>query len=425
MTKTTADLSSVPTSEQELMLLLQSNPEIAQRFTEMYSKSAKKLYVDKKHTSAISQYLSTADKYRKGKFYTHITVNGKRRTVEKKTEEELYEYLYDYYKNEEEQPKTYDEVFRLLMAEKDKNGIKAATILEYSRINGHLAQNIRNKVIAYITEEELKDWLMHIYLKEKNPKKEALKKMIQLINAVFEFGLENQYCFNNPAKRIHWKSYAKYCDFSSKPKEEKSFSVTQLEQLRAYCLKDIKNPHAIMMLVSMETGMRVGELPVLRKDDIDLESGFIHVHRQQVRIPKTQKEDLYFTEVPYCKNEKDNPQDGRLVPITRKCEEALKIALAMPGDSEYVFHYADGRPALKDSYLHYLRRVCARLHIPISNNHAMRIAFNDRLIRKGVDIIDRSQVLGHTPETNERHYSYSDKRTAENVKKKLNAIESE
>ena len=172
----------------------------------------------------------------------------------------------------------------------------------------------------------------------------------------------------------------------------------------------------------METGMRAGELAALRKEDIV--DGFIYVHRQQIRIPKSDyNEKIYFTEVPYTKNERANPKGGRPVPITERCREALVIAFALEGESEYLFHNADGNPIQKDSYEQYLRKVCLKLGINTSNNHAFRVAFNARLIEAGVDGIDRCLVLGHSMQTNERHYSFSDKRRAESVKNKLKNIE--
>lgn len=64
----------------------------------------------------------------------------------------------------------------------------------------------------------------------------------------------------------------------------------------------------------------------------------------------------------------------------------------------------------------------ARHGISISNNHAFRVAFNARLIEAGVDGNERCLVLGHSMQTNERHYSFSDKRRINDVKNKLSGL---
>jgi len=176
------------------------------------------------------------------------------------------------------------------------------------------------------------------------------------------------------------------------------------------------------MLVAIETGMRVGELTALKKSDI--RDGFIYVHRQQIKVPKTDANDkIHFEEVNYTKNERANPKGGRLIPITKECQRALDIAFSLQGESEYVFHHPDGRAVLKDSYEYYLRRRCKALGINTRNNHAFRVAFNARLIEAGVAGNERCLVLGHSMQTNERHYSFSDRRRAEDVKNKLDGID--
>ena len=110
-----------------------------------------------------------------------------------------------------------------------------------------------------------------------------------------------------------------------------------------------------------------------------------------------------------------------LLPISDECRKVLDIALALPGESEYVFHHPDGSQVQKDCYGRYLSRVCKRLGISTTHNHAFRVAFNAKLIAAGVDGNERCLVLGHSMQTNERHYSFGDKRRIEDVKNKLNS----
>ncbi|MCR4557133.1 MAG: hypothetical protein K5779_04850, partial [Saccharofermentans sp.] len=94
--------------------------------------------------------------------------------------------------------------------------------------------------------------------------------------------------------------------------------------------------------------------------------------------------------------------------------------IRLPGDSEFVFHHPNGEPVIKDSYEYYLRRRCKSLGIKISHNHAFRVAFNARLIEAGVDGNERCLVLGHSMQTNERHYLFSDRIKVEDVRSSTN-----
>ena len=407
-------------SDQEMMVLLLRNPELAQRLLTMTNSEVKKHYVDQRHKQKLSQ-LKTKNPARNGYWCTHIYVNGKRKEVERATVDKLYDFLFDFYQGQENRNKTYEDIFSLFIESKREFGRSELTIKDYQRYHGFLPESIKHKDIALITEDEIRKWFVMDFL-TKTPKKEAMKKMLQLIQAVFTLAMDQGFCFANPAKRIYAKDYFKFCDLSTKSNEEKSFSSEDLDKLRTYCLKDKKNPHAVMMLLAMETGMRVGELAALKKEDI--EDGFLHVHRQQV-IQFDSEDDTkrHWEDVEYTKNERTNPKGGRLVPITARCQSVLNIALELPGDSDYVFHHPDGRPLLKDSYLYYLRRRCKALGIKISHNHAFRVAYNAKLIEAGVDGNERCLVLGHSMQTNERHYSFSDRRKAEDVKNKLNELE--
>ncbi|MBR3277899.1 MAG: tyrosine-type recombinase/integrase [Lachnospiraceae bacterium] len=171
-----------------------------------------------------------------------------------------------------------------------------------------------------------------------------------------------------------------------------------------------------MILFSMETGMRAGELASVKTNDI--KDRFIHVHSQQ-RKAKDSSDHLEFEDINHTKDERQHPHDGRYIPITKACSSAITHADKLPGESIYLFHDASGRPITKDSYARYLHRLCNRLGTNATNNHAFRIAFNSRLIGLGLDAADRSLIIGHRVQTNENNYSVSDRRQLEQIKNRL------
>ena len=407
------------TKADEIMVLLKRSPEIAEWLLNMKSIQAKKLYVKAKHKQKIA-CINSNYKYHKGYWYTHIYVNGKRKAVQKPTEDKLYEFLFNFYQEQDDKKKTFDEAFDRFIESKRDRGRSELTLKEYRRYHKLIPQSIKKKDIALITEDELRKWFVKDFL-SRTPKKEAMKKMLQQIRAVFTFGIRKGYCFSNPALNILAEDYYKFCNLSMRSNEQRSFSEEEIEKLRTYCLNDRKNPHAPMMLVAMETGMRLGELAALKKSDVS--DDYIWVHRQQVVVFEDERcRNRQIKDLEYTKNEKENPKGGRLIPITDNCRTALQMADEIPGESEYVFHHPNGKPIVKDSYEYYLRRRCKALGIGISHNHAFRVAFNARLIEAGVDCNERCLVLGHSMQTNERHYSFSDRRKVEDVKNKLNRL---
>ena len=403
-----------PTLRDDLVLLLQSSdPDNAS--VQGMIKKAKRNYVNSHHPRKISQ-IHSQNKYKDGKWKTYIYVDGERKVVEADTENDLYNWLYDYYKSLDGSFKTFEEVFLMLKEHKRRIGRAVQTLSEDERHFYHIDEKIRKKMIREVTEEEIRDWIVLSYLPGK-PKVESLKKTLQLIKAVFNYGREKRWCEDNPAEFVRYTDYAGHCDLETRSNEERSFSEEELDLLRKHALKNQSNPHAVTMLIAMETGMRAGELAALRKSDIL--DGFLHVHSQQLLNWHT--ESRTHVDIGYTKDQRMRPRGGRYVPVTPACAQALRIAENLPGESDYVLHDKEGRAILKDSYMQYLRRTCKRLGIPITHNHAFRVAFNARLISDNIDGNDRCLILGHSMQTNERHYSFGDQRRLNSIRKKLSS----
>ena len=376
---------------------------------------AKQTYVDSHHHLTIFQ-MHSSNKYKNGNWKTYVYQDGKRKEVIRKTKEDLYAYLYDFYKIQESAPTSFADAFRMLMEHKKTElGRSSNTVNDDTRYFSYLSESLKRKPLVDVQEDDLRRWLVSNYLPTK-PKEAALRKMLQIINQTFKFGLVRKLCMSNAAEYIIADDYIKYCDLSKKADEERAFSREELIALANSALKTPKNPRSLMLLMAKESGMRVGELAAFHKSDV--KDGFLHVHRQQVRIERNGHQE--YCEVGYTKDERKHPHGGRYIPITRECEMIIALAEQLEGESVYLFHDKMGNAIVKDSYEHNLRRRCERLGIETSNNHAFRVAFNSRLIELGLSAADRALILGHAVQTNEHHYSVSDKRRLDEIRQKLN-----
>ena len=347
-----------------------------------------------------------ASGYKKNKWKTYIFEDGKRKEILKKTESELYEWLFQHYDALDNRPKTLKDIFTLYNEYKrDCLGRTEKTLYEDRRTFGYIDESLQNKPFLEITDEDLRKWIIKSYLPKK-PTVSALRKQFQILNQIFEYAIRKKLCFDNPMKYISIRDYIKGCDIRRKKNEEKEFSEEELARIAADAIKEPLNPRALMALMAKETGLRSGELAALHKSDI--KGNYIHVHRQQRKDKEDGQSQLFF-ELSYTKEERMNPHDGRYVPITEECRKAIDLALMLPGESEYLFH-DKGKMVSKDSYLQNLKRRCRRLGIQTTNNHAFRMAFNLRMINLGLSSADRALILGHEVQTNEAHYSLTDKR---------------
>lgn len=77
--------------------------------------------------------------------------------------------------------------------------------------------------------------------------------------------------------------------------------------------------------------------------------------------------------------------------------------------SEWVFAKEDGTWTTTAAYYESLYKICVtKLKLNLSNNHAFRIALNSYvLIPMGIEAPERARILGHSVETNLKHYTFS------------------
>lgn len=392
----------------ELMIILGCDAENAQRFSNMVTE-LRESYIAKNHPYAITKIASGS---KAGKYKTYI---GKpRKEIVRNTKKQLISYLSKYYTDLEAKKHTFGSLLESMLSDiitEDNRAPKTSSTYKYDLMY-LLPQEFFKRPINSITESELKT-VIAAQTKQISIKPTRLRKCIQEINRVFNYGIRNHICLNNPALNIDPNRYLSNCDTTIKTAEEKEFSVEEIESIRSIMLASASNPRALIALMAIETGMRRAELCALHWDDI--EENFIHIHRQQLDDSPNSKKHY---EVQYTKDEREHPHDGRRFPITPAIREVLELAKELKGASEYVFHDGDSW-VLVDGYTHFLSRKCRSLGITTTNNHAFRISLNNKFIQLGLSADERSLLLGHSVEVNERHYSKIDSRRLNVISEKL------
>ena len=121
-------------------------------------KAAQRKYVNERHTRKIYPLTSGP---KKGRWKTYVYIDGKRKEIAGKTEDDVYESLYKHYSSLEESPKTLSDVFELLKDRKlNELARSEKTIREDVRLFNHLSESLRNKDLVEITESDIRKWLI-------------------------------------------------------------------------------------------------------------------------------------------------------------------------------------------------------------------------------------------------------------------------
>ena len=157
------------------------------------------------------------------------------------------------------------------------------------------------------------------------------------------------------------------------------------DQLAAFLNEAKRTGTFELYYIDLATGLRRGELLGLKWQDVDLDSGVIHVRRQVGRIDGKVQEAPLKTKNAY-----------RNISIGADAISILREKKKQDGGrSEYVFPSPTGGPMSPDSVPKMLHRVLERAGLPELRFHDLRHTFATLALQNGVDIKTVSGMLGH------------------------------
>ena len=258
------------------------------------------------------------------------------------------------------------------LEEDDSNGLIAMFIaakriegcsektLKYYQTTIDAMVNSLEKNVRHILTEDLRSYLTN-YQEKHQSSRVTIDNIRRILSSFFSWLEDEDYIIKSPVRRIHKVKTA------SSIKE--TYSDEDLEKMRDNC-EEIRDLAMIDMLAS--TGMRVGEMVLLNRDDIDFSE------RECKVFGKGDKERVVYF-------------DAR-----------AKLHL-----QEYLGSRTDNNPALFVTFRaphhrlqiggieHRLRELGKRLNIPKVHPHKFRRTLATVAIDKGMPIEQLQQLLGH------------------------------
>lgn len=170
-------------------------------------------------------------------------------------------------------------------------------------------------------------------------------------------------------------------------------SYAEENTLCAYILNN-RTPETIGILLSLYTGLRVGEICGLRWEDIDLDEGVLHVRRTVQRLRNLESEGpRTYIAVTAPKSSSSR----RTIPLP---EDVTAILTAMPVNRVgWFLTDSDTRIMEPRRMQHQFRRIQQELGLAPTNFHTLRHTFATRCVELEFDAKALSEVLGHSTVT--------------------------
>lgn len=209
----------------------------------------------------------------------------------------------------------------------------------------------------------------------------TISKIYGMVNSAFNKAVRLKFINFNPLsdKDIIIKPKSK-----KQTKKVEALSIEQQKQLLDILeTDDIKYKH--IMLLGLNTGMRIGEILALKKSDID--NNYIHITRTLTR-DINDKIIIGTTTKTYA--------GQRDIPITKSLKNLIdKIKSEQPiNDLELLFIEKDKviPPNVVNTYF---KRLCLKYNIGDTNFHMLRHTYATRCIEAGMSAPVLQKLLGH------------------------------
>lgn len=260
--------------------------------------------------------------------------------------------------------------------------VKKSTLYKYELlIQNHIKPVLGKKKIIELTSIELNTFVSQKLYSGRIKKSSGLsssyvRTLAIILNSIMKYAMQENII---PHKEINISK-------PSIPKKELMIlNKNEQRKLELYLLTNL-NEKNLAIIISLYTGLRIGEVCALRWDDIDLDNHTIKIRHSIIRV--SAKESSYLI--------LDKPKtlsSSRVIPIV----DTLYQLLYQYKKDKDIFVISGTTEFMKPRTLEYhFKQTLKKCELKEVNYHALRHTFATNCIQMGVDVKSLSEILGHS-----------------------------
>lgn len=170
--------------------------------------------------------------------------------------------------------------------------------------------------------------------------------------------------------------------------EVEVFNDKDRKEMEKYCIQS-KEIRDLGVLISLYTGLRIGEVCALKWSDIDFEKKYIKVNHTLQRVYVNKRETKVLYDRPKTK------KSIRKIPMAKVLYEKLKEISKNYDNEAFVLTGSTKRYYEPLGYRYIYRKILKKCDIEYKRYHQLRHTFATRCIKVGMDVKSLSEVLGH------------------------------
>lgn len=258
-----------------------------------------------------------------------------------------------------------------------KPRIKESTYSNYTfKMNKYLRKEFGEKSLYELLSYDMNKYVEKLQLKFSS---KTIRDIMTVLKSILRYA-ERKY-------DIDFK-----LDLISSPllykKEVEIFNDRDKKKLEKYLLasSDIKS---LGILISLFSGMRIGEICSLKWSDIDFDKNIINVNHTLQRVYLGKKDTKVVITVPKTK------KSIRKIPLSKVLSNKLKPISKEYPKNAFVLTGLEDKFVEPLGYRYTYKIILNACHISYKKFHCLRHTFATKCVAVGMDIKSLSEVLGH------------------------------
>lgn len=261
--------------------------------------------------------------------------------------------------------------------------IKQSTLLKYKHLlETHILPYFKNVSITCIDTILINNTMMQIYEEHKDHLAySTFRSIFYLIRTVTSYGVAMGY---------YDQLYYNFRIVDRSAEKEIQILTPYQEQMILRQITFFNKPNHLGILLSLCTGLRLGEVCSLKVEDIDFDAKIIRVNKtvQRLTVPETGKTELIVTDP------KSN-HSNRQIPLSDFLNDILiSYNIDRYNKEHYILTNAD-KPYEPRTLEYAFQRITESCGFNGLHFHCLRHTFATKCIDSGFDVKMVSEILGH------------------------------
>lgn len=238
-----------------------------------------------------------------------------------------------------------------------------------------LAENLLNEVDEDTINNLITQW------QSLNLSSSTIRVLFQVLNNCLTYAVKKRILETNPCNHVILPVNEKI--------QVKALSKKEQDSLERVARQE-SSKKGLPILLSLQTGMRIGEIAALQWKNIDFEQNVIYVEQTFQRISYFNREK---SQSQLVLSSPKTASSKRIIPMTKWVRKTL-LSESKKQTGEFVFS-VKGHPCEPRLINYHFQKIAKKAKVIGKHFHQLRHTFATRCVEKNRDIASVSALLGH------------------------------